>query len=110
MLAQVKIVDDEISSITQRLNFIDAAKKETFGDLSKKEIEYKELILRAERERAELKSIAEELKRRAVEMNRILGSRDSQMSKIDEKINDLIRIRKEIAIGRESDLQNLLNF
>jgi len=43
-------------------------------------------------------------------MNRILGSRDSQMSKIDEKINDLIRIRKEIAIGRESDLQNLLNF
>lgn len=109
-MVQVKILDDEIASITQRLNFIDAAKRDTFGDLSKKEIEYKEQISRAEKERAELKSVAEELKRRVVEMNRILGSRDTQMSKIDEKINELIRIRKEIAIGRETDLQNLLNF
>jgi len=97
-------VDDEIASITQRLNFIDAGKKETFGDLSKKEIDYKEQIMRAEREKSEMRSIAEELKRRVVEMNRVLGTRDTQMSKIDEKINELIRIRKEIAVGRESDL------
>lgn len=97
-------MDDEIASITQRLNFIDAGKKETFGDLSKKEIDYKEQIMRAEREKSEMRSIAEELKRRVVEMNRVLGTRDTQMSKIDEKINELIRIRKEIAVGRESDL------
>lgn len=97
-------MEDEIASITQRLNFIDAGKKETFGDLSKKEIDYKEQIMRAEREKSEMRSIAEELKRRVVEMNRVLGTRDTQMSKIDEKINELIRIRKEIAVGRESDL------
>jgi hypothetical protein len=60
-------VEDEIASITQRLNFIDAGKKETFGDLSKKEIDYKEQIMRAEREKSEMRSIAEELKRRVVE-------------------------------------------
>jgi hypothetical protein len=109
-IAKVKIVEDEISSIGQRLNFVDSSKKEVFGDLSRKEMEYKEQIIRAERERAELRQVAEELKKRGQEMNRILGTRDNQMSKIDEKINELIKMRKEIAIGRENDLQNLLNF
>jgi hypothetical protein len=50
------------------------------------------------------------MKARALDMNKVLGTRDTQMTKIDEKINELIRLRKEIAVGRDQELQKLLDF
>jgi hypothetical protein len=43
-------------------------------------------------------------------MNKVLGSRDNQMTKIDEKINELISLRKQLAVGRDRELQKLLDF
>lgn len=67
----------------------------------KKETEYKQELFSKERNKADLRREAEELKNKTLDMNQVLGARDTQMTKIDEKINELIRLRKEIAQGRD---------
>jgi ppGpp synthetase/RelA/SpoT-type nucleotidyltranferase len=66
--------------------------------------------LKSESERNYLKQEAEELKKKLIGMVKVLESRDNQMTKIDQKIEELIRLRQELTSTKENDLNSLLNF
>jgi hypothetical protein len=68
------------------------------------------MLIQGESDKKNLKQEAEELKIKLVSMVKLFESRDSQMSKIDQKIDELIRLRKEITLNKENDLNSLLQF
>ena len=110
LLGQIKIVDDNIQNVSLRLNHVEGQKKESVTETMRKELNYKSEQLKSESERNYLKQEAEELKKKLIGMVKVLESRDNQMTKIDQKIEELIRLRQELTSTKENDLNSLLNF
>lgn len=110
LMGQLKLVDDQMNSISQKLKFVESQKKERVTEMMKNELSYKTMLIQGESDKNTLKQEAEELKNKLVSMVKLFESRDSQMSKIDQKIDELIRLRKEITANKENDLNSLLQF
>lgn len=109
-LGCIKLLEDQMGNLGPRFSYVETSKKELINESTKKELRYKEELLRSEHHKIELREEAEILKNKIIALHKVLDNRDSSMNKIDQKIEELIKLRKDLSYNRDRDIENLLNF